>query len=369
MRPRRTGWLVLPALFALPFAAACVGTTDTGTTTSSTLVGQPIIEIDPATFLGATPGLLCADVPGAMRSYVVTFNDLGPLDENGDPAWQNQVVLSSSDPTPCSQRVAFTNGVAGHRYTAEIDGYEQDAHSLVAMCSDPPPYAACIGTGKAPLGAGLCETDSDCFAQGCYGRCRPLPKQEKQPDGSCKTVTENGATVPVNVCDYTTAQGDRHMVHVGTYEVVPPRWTTQAHRPCGDVGGVMPSEYERVSIGPCRPLEENPALPPSSTAVRVIPSAALGSLACAADMGSVTAFDVVPQGAALAEKKDIVCSADAAALYDQGIEPGRDYTFIVNAYEGGPAPTGTATCFATAIAGLTVLAKCDPLVPVAASTP
>ncbi|APR76209.1 Hypothetical protein A7982_01556 [Minicystis rosea] len=365
MRPRRTGWIALPALFALPFAAGCVATTDT-TSSTSTLIGQPIIEIDPAEFLEATPGLLCADLPGAMRSYVVTFIDLGP--DEGAPGFP--VTLSSSDPTPCSQRVAFTNGVAGHRYNAEIDGYEENASTLRAVCSQQPAYAQCIGTGAAPLGAGLCERDADCFANGCYGRCQPLPKQQLDA-GICKTVSENGATVLVNVCQYTTAQGDRHMVHAGTLEPATPRWTSPENSPCGGVQGVGTDYYERVEIGPCAPLETNTSLPPTTTGVRVVPSATLSSLACVADMGTVTKFDILPLDPSLAgmEKKDFACKADAAVLFQQGITAGEGYAFTVNAYEDMPVPTGTATCFATALAGVTVLAKCDPLVPIASSSP
>jgi hypothetical protein len=439
MRPRRLGGIVLLVPFAVfAVAAGCTALTDTTTSDTSTTEGAPIVEIDPAGFLG---DVLCADVPGAMRSYVVTFVDLGPETDDGSTAPGYPVALPSSEPTPCSQRVAFTNGVVGHRYVAEIDGYEEDATTLAAACSQKPDYGQCIAnvvvgaignalcqndadckttTGcqgkckeaqleveaadgtcqpvkdggnvkacvfescsasklkcvgspkaKAPLGAGACVKDADCFALGCYGQCKKEPLQVLQAaDGTCKTVLgDDNQAMQAGVCIYTPVIGDRHMVKHGTATAVSPRWQTPATEPCGWVNQVTAQAYQRISIGPCAPLVDSGGT--SATGIRVIPSATLDSLACltATDggtTGTVTAFDVEPADAALTPSTNIACSSTDGTLYEQGVVGGKEYVFTVKAYEDGQAaPTRQAKCFATAHAGVIVLAKCDPLVAIA----
>ncbi|MFT3773050.1 MAG: hypothetical protein QM820_47315 [Minicystis sp.] len=359
MRLRRSGWLVLPVSLALyVLAAGCDALTDTSTDTSTTtLVGQPIVELDPAEFLDATPDVLCAKVPGAMQSYVVTFFDLGPKTDDGLPAAGYPVTLSSSDPTPCSQRVAFTNGVPAHRYVAAVDGYEEDASTLQGVCSQKPAYAQCISVGKAPLGGGLCETDADCFANGCYGRCRALPKQELM-GATCQTVIVDSKTVPVNVCDYTAVQGDRHMVKKGSFAPVTPRWTSPENEPCGWVDPPTPAQYERAEIRPCAPLTDSKETSPSVTGIRVIPDE------CAQPdvypSASIASFTVAPADSG---KAGGACKPGKDAVYTQGVEPGKAYVFTVEAQKTGDTmPTLTAKCFATAVKGVTVQAKCDPLV-------
>jgi len=431
MRPRRSGGIVLLVPFALyGFAAGCNALTDTSATTTTTS-GQPIIEIDPASFLG---GVVCADLPGAMRSYVVTFNDLGPPPEvDGGPSAPGfPIALPSSEPTPCSQRVAFANGVAGHRYTAEIDGYEQDASALAAACSQKPAYAQCIGnvttgplgnglctadkdcvTGnckgkcldaqleveaadgtckpvkdggnvkacvyadcatvktkcvgqpkaKAPLGAGACTEDAECFALGCFGQCKKEPLQALSSKGECATVLGAGnQAMQAGVCIYTQVSGDRHMVTVGTAEPVSPRWKTPSSDPCGGVRGILAQELQRISVSPCAPLDGDGT--PSTTGVQVIPSATLGLLACDGDGdGTITKFDVEPAG--LTPQTNVPCDSGDGALFEQGVVGGKAYVFAVRAYENGQAaPTRQASCFATAKEGVIVLAKCDPLVPI-----
>ncbi|WP_437737925.1 hypothetical protein [Sorangium sp. So ce1335] len=86
---------------------------------------QPIqtsLTIDPLAFLG---DVRCSNEPGAIRSYVATLTD--------ESAPGGPFTLASSPPIPCSSRVSFTFVVAGHEYTARIDGYEQYAEELTPV--------------------------------------------------------------------------------------------------------------------------------------------------------------------------------------------------------------------------------------------
>jgi hypothetical protein len=102
-----------------------------------------LVEVRPEEFLGA---VACRDAPGAMRRYVATVFDLGPEPEEGeedpaacgedgpDDAMKGFALPSSTidrggdkaTGIPCTQRVGFSRIVGGHRYWAEIDGYDRD---------------------------------------------------------------------------------------------------------------------------------------------------------------------------------------------------------------------------------------------------
>jgi hypothetical protein len=111
-----------------------------------------LVDVRPEEFLGSVP---CLDAPGAMRRYVATVYDLGPELEDGDmesecggaggaggagadddkgfalPSSTIRRGAEEATPIPCTQRVGFSRIVVGHRYWAEIDGYDRD--DLVAL--------------------------------------------------------------------------------------------------------------------------------------------------------------------------------------------------------------------------------------------
>jgi hypothetical protein len=117
-----------------------------------------LVEVRPEEFLGA---VVCRDAPGAMRRYVATAYDLGPepdegeedvrpgcndgaggaagTDEPVDEADKGFALPSSTikrgedlaSAIPCTQRVGFSRIVEGHRYWAEVEGYDRD--DLVAL--------------------------------------------------------------------------------------------------------------------------------------------------------------------------------------------------------------------------------------------
>jgi hypothetical protein len=346
-------------------APACAEVTDTSSATSTnTLLGQPVVEIDPAIFLGTS--ILCADTPGAMRSYVATFIDMGPDTGSLAPAAGYPVVMPSSPPTPCSQKVSITNTVPGHRYMAAVDGYEQSASELAARCSQEAAYSTCLGIGQAPVGGGICTDDSECVQHGCYGYCGRGIQQ--QYTGTC--VNEKGADggpATINVCYYQPVIGDRHMVDPKTYAPASPRWTTPDDQPCDYDVLTVSQQYQRVEIQRCAALKDSGT--PGATSIRVEPHAALGTYACYATVdggttGSVNKVEVLPDQATGLAAHTVPCDPKKTVTYASGVTGGRSYGFTLLGYEEGHAEhTLEAPCFATAIAGATVVAKCDPLAP------
>jgi hypothetical protein len=109
-----------------------------------------LVEVSPDDFLGR---VRCIDAPGAMRRYVATVFDIDafrdPEDESSEPdagssdcpPYDDAVFALPSSTVrrgdghvtamPCTQNVGFSRIVAGHRYYAEIDGYDRD--DLIAL--------------------------------------------------------------------------------------------------------------------------------------------------------------------------------------------------------------------------------------------
>lgn len=372
--------LTLPCALVL-WAPACADLTGTSSssTSTSTLIGQPIIEIDPAIFLGTT--ILCADTPGAMRSYVATFIDMGPDTGSLAPAEGFPVVMPSSPPTPCSQKVSLTNTVPGHRYMAAVDGYEQSAHALSARCSQEAAYARCLGEdadgteAQAPEGGGVCAQNSDCVQHGCYGFCLEQPVQTWAPifdprtgvtkDGCASTQKADGTLVTKPVCYYEPIIGDRHMVDPKTYAPLSPRWTTP--EPCDHDVLTVSQPYQRVEMQRCPALVDSGT--PGAPAIKVEPHAALGTYGChevtdGGASGTVNEIAVIPDPTSGLSAHTVTCSSKKSVTYASGVTGGQSYSFTLHGFEEGQVEhTLEAPCFATAIAGATVVAKCDPLAP------
>ena len=375
--------LLLPASLVALVAAGCEDTTDTTNTIVTDAITTPTVEIDPADFLkscppGATleecPGVLirCADLPGAMQSYVVTFVDIGPPVEQTSLETRTYapgfpVDMPASPPTSCSQRVAFTRGVVGHEYEAVVEGYQQSADDIVPACSVLPAYARCAGGAVAPIGNGVCTQDSDCFANGCYGRCEQHVKETLGlVNGTelCVADTSVPAGTDHRVCVYQTSLGGRRMVSRDAYQPVSPRWTTREDYPCGFTSPADPHDYEKVGLADCAPLVDHGGT--TATSIKVNTAALLGSVECWVAGGTVFTIDVAdvtPAGSPLSPKAALECGA--SAVFDSGVVAGRQYFFEARGYEIlKTSPTYSATCVAVAEEGVTTVAKCVPLTPV-----
>jgi hypothetical protein len=150
----------LAALLA-PGLASLAGACSETTTPIAGVYHPTLVSVDPAALPGGVP---CANADGALRSYVGTVFDVeyetdGSLVSSSDPdlvgtggapdqeaASQdpdlagfcpadatpgtaprsaNGFALPSSGPTDCRTPVAFSRVVDGHRYRAEVEGYDR----------------------------------------------------------------------------------------------------------------------------------------------------------------------------------------------------------------------------------------------------
>lgn len=146
--------------------------------------------------------------------------------------------------------------------------------------------------------------------------------------------------------------GSRHMLRADNGQPVKPRWTTTCDP-------VTAASGKTEFVKECDPLAGDST--PGPTAIRVDPGAALGGLACAAQGGQVTSFDITPADPALPAALGLACGG-ASTSYDKGLTPGQTYTFHVAAHaeKDGPVVWG-AQCSAIPQEGSTVSAVCDPL--------
>ncbi|MGK3993919.1 hypothetical protein [Sorangium sp. So ce1024] len=278
--PRRCLALTGPRALALAALALAPAACEDGTRTDSDETIQTSLTIDPLAFLG---DVRCSNEPGAIRSYVATLTD--------ESATGGPVTLASSPPIPCSSRVSFTFVVAGHEYTARIDGYEQFAEELT------------------PVG------------------------------------------------DETS--GSRHMLLDGA--PVAPRWTWACPGPDATDAAdkLVAATGVNVVVQGCAPLTG--PTDPASAAIVIDPASALGALRCDGDGGAIASFDVVPQDGGLAPVLGVGCPPSQPVVYDLGVDPGRAYSFRLEAKDAAGDLLFGSSCFAAASKGVTVTATCDPL--------
>ncbi len=107
-------------LFAVALGLGQVGCPSAADTlTNDNVLVATSVSVDPTSFLYDVP---CANVPGAMQSYVATVTDVTDL--------KNPYTLPSSAALPCSQRVYFESVQVDHQYTAVVEGFEEPADAL-----------------------------------------------------------------------------------------------------------------------------------------------------------------------------------------------------------------------------------------------
>jgi hypothetical protein len=193
---------------------------------------------------------------------------------------------------------SFRYVVAGHRYWADVDAYEQPATALRAA-----------GFGCDPSGA-----------SGSSNLCTP---------------DESGKLVPVE-----------------------PRWATT----CGSSVQAVAKINADVKIGDCDPLDddgtpgETAILVDPSSAL-----GSLTCKSDDEEDGDVAALSILPEDGALPDVTGIPCGAEPSP-YDEGIEPGQTYRFRIEAQaaEGGDVLWGSS-CFVIPKVGIVNTATCDPL--------
>ncbi len=217
------------------------------------------------------------------------------------------VELASSPPIPCSQPMSFRYVLDGHSYTVAIDGYDVPASALVP----------CGGSGSGS---------------------RYMVPAPGIPNSTCADTLVAG-TVPV-----------------------PPRFQTR----CGDIAST-PRLNEEVVATCDVPLADSGTSAP--TGITIDPRASLGSLACVADGGTITRFDIKADDPGQTNHLGLDCATFATLdpqtfSYTKNLIPGATYTFHLGAHAANePSSAGplyTAECSVVARAGFTVPAVCGP---------
>jgi hypothetical protein len=89
---------------------------------SSSPIHPTLVAVTPDDFLG---GVACLETPGAMQRYVVTLVDVTSPDAGADAEAIEEFALPSSGPVSCRQRAGSSLVVPGHKYVAEVDGYDR----------------------------------------------------------------------------------------------------------------------------------------------------------------------------------------------------------------------------------------------------
>jgi hypothetical protein len=219
---------------------------------------------------------------------------------------QPSVTLASSPPMPCSQAVSFRYVQEGRTYTVAVDGYDVPASDLV------------------PCG-------------GEESGSRYMLLAATAPDVACAAAL-TGGSVPVA-----------------------PRWRTS----CGDVPS-HPITEASITAACDRPLEGQ--APTGPTTITLDPREALGMLACVADGGAITRFDIKADDPGQTNHLGLDCATFGSLdplthSYAKNLVPGTKYTFHVSAHAVGEPPGSAAyvaECSAVARAGLSVAAVCEP---------
>lgn len=304
---QRTHRQIINGTGLLALLGALAGCSD-GTTNITTVVHPTLVSVDPQDFLGTVP---CVDGAGAMRTYVATIWDMGES-VTEDPATTPQpgwFPLPSSGPIPCTQSVGFSRVIPGHRYYAEIRGY--DRANLVQLL----PSVDVLFDGETG------ERVAPRWSTQCTRSLRPgnaPPSAEGGSGGTAGTAGMGG----------TGGFADEYQWGV---EARPT--TTRTIHGCNPLLDAQPSDLRNVSVS----LTE-----------------ALGSISCGATDDTVERFEVqTPSG----ETLEAACG-EAVTLEDVS----GTLVLPVLAYAAGAdEPSYGTTCTATALNGTTVNASCLPL--------
>jgi hypothetical protein len=167
--------------------------------------------------------------------------------------------------------------------------------------------------------------------------------------GQSHIADVDGYDVPVELLEPFggNSSGSRQMRHLETGDVVSPRWTSSCG--AGAENGAIATSTRRVFVRPCTAIVDSA---PTPTQLTIGPAQVLGEDACEV----AASFDVAPEATGLAAASGVLCDA-APITYE--VAPGASYDLYATATLAG-VPYGSI-CTATAVRGVTVTAKCNPL--------
>ncbi len=296
-----------PLLLAIALVAACTSDPD-----ESTLAPQPTrVTVSPSLFLGEVP----CHPGGGMVRYQARLLDV-------TESLENAFVLPSSPVVPCSVDVSFEFVQAGHRYIAEIVGFDRD--DISAQNPGSPIVVDKGGASVLPR-----------FTGTCWGREGvPLPFEDGADSSSLGGL----------------GGGDSYGL------------------------GVLAYDRTEVFVRGCEPLVDSGE--PGQTSVMFSLEGLLGSLTCGNKSGQVLGYRVLPAGtdpedagaggaggAPSSLPPDLTACSETLTLTD--VAAGSTLGFTLFAYtEGTDSPSWNSECRATTLAGITVEATCKVLTPV-----
>jgi hypothetical protein len=417
---------VLAIYGALALGGACANVDTTLAPATAIDLGVTAMAVDPADFLG---GVECSGQDGGMGSYVATLVDVTdptqPFALPSSPPTPCSQVVYFQYVNPGDLYSAVVDGYAQSpaELVPECGALPPGAVQPCAVDSDCAPAYGCQGTCKVttyqnasvtcfqgcatkagsvsascieacvvPIVEGTAPTKEEAESDfqtcvlncGVDANCASLPTclgtqfaalqndcptqpQSMTPDASGELV----GAVKACSCAYLPVEGSQKMFlksDPSATTPVAPLWPDTA---CGsgDYAPVESVQYLTLPVFPCTQL-----LGPQSgdTTIVVEPDASLGALFCASESslpGGITSFDVVPSDPSLPVQKGLPCPSGAGVSYTQGVTPETNYTFTINAYQGGSTPTLTTDCTATPAFAQPTYATCDVLVAADAGAP
>lgn len=348
-----------------------------------------LVEVRPEQFLDTVP---CRDAPGAMRRYVATVYDLGPEPEDGEEdecgdagagdgdkgfALPSSTIERGGDMAsaiPCTQRVGFSRIVIGHRYWAEIDGYDRD--DLVAL--EPGTrilYDPVTGVRIAPRWKTSCGRCNPVTGLGSVvrtiGTCEPL--EDSMPSTETLVVVGVDGALDGLTCGSGAGEVER-------FEVTPPSGAPVGAA-CGETVPLTDLEVGGTVTFPLRAFEAGASEPTWGTtcaaeairgvtttatclplvsegALEVDPMEALAALGLECD-ASVWSELLVEMTEGAPDERHVAPSDCARLLVFQGRAQG-PATANVTARLADGTRTTAALCTETIVPGDTVRATCAP---------
>jgi len=375
-------WRALSTL-GLAVAATLVAGCEEEEVPVVTIFHPTLVQVSPVEFLGSVP---CVDAPGAMRRYVATVFDAGEPSADGEGgAGSADFALPSSTvahadldgdgmpdaaPTPCTQSVGFSRVVPGHRYWAEIDGYDRD--DLLALGPGARIlYDPVTSERVEPRWTAACSLENPIVAYSGVGRTI----------GSCTVLVDASPSVESAIeVNLDGALGDLECGDapgaVDHFEVSPPGGATQT-APCGESASFpAPAGAGTTFEFPLRAFEASASAPAWGTTcvARVLPGVTT----------TATCLPLVSDGTLEVDPEEALgvlgLECDATSFEELTVEmtDGEPDTRHVDASTcskpiqfrgraGGPASAlasvrgvGSALCSGTVVPGNTVRAVCSP---------
>ncbi len=358
------------------------------------IVHPTLVEVSPTDFLGS---VACIDATGAMRSYVATFFDLGVEDdatdggagapgdaasgaggqggdggESGAPAGAlgtaRGTPIANTGPASCTTAIGYGKVTPGHRYRAEILGFDRDGLELSTTDSPVATPEVIDAVTRKPVAArwrascGPATSREAVIRQ--LGNCSPLTGSD--PDALGEVFVSLDAARGSLACGSRPGE-------IEHYEVTGPSGTVSAA--CDDEVRFMGVTPGRTLVLAVAAFEAGNSTPAWGTTCLAEPPPGVPIMASCQSLTDRGALEVDPAAASAA--LGVSCTELGALDLSleggptQSVRPGSCGALVAfGGLERGeqnvlakpfPAPTSgatTARCSGSVIPGQRVLASC-----------